>query len=336
MTGDASPRPFAKNITLVPMARNFKDLTEREILALAISLEEEDGRVYGDFADGLRETYPATAKMFDEMAAEESGHRASLIATYRARFGEHIPLLRRQDVKGFVQRRPFWLTRPLKISEVRKQAELMELETRQYYQKAIGQVTDAGIRKLLGDLEEIERKHQARAEEMQENITQTAEQAEDEAQRRLFVLQIVQPGLAGLMDGSVSTLAPVFAAAFATRSSNDAFLVGLAASIGAGISMAFAEAMSDDGSLTGRGRPMLRGAVTGLMTAAGGIGHTLPFLIKNFHAAFIAAVIVVALELGIIAWIRKRYMDTPLLSAAFQVVVGGALVFAVGIWIGSS
>jgi len=318
------------------MARNFKDLTEREILALAISLEEEDGRVYGDFADGLRETYPATARLFDEMGAEESGHRASLIATYRARFGEHIPLLRRQDVKGFVQRRPFWLTRPLKISEVRKQAELMELETRQFYQKAIGQVTDAGIRKLLGDLEEIERKHQARAEEMQENITQTSEQAEDEAQRRLFVLQIVQPGLAGLMDGSVSTLAPVFAAAFATQKSHDAFLVGLAASIGAGISMAFAESLSDDGSLTGRGRPMLRGAVTGLMTAAGGIGHTLPFLIKNFHAAFIAAVIVVALELGIIAWIRKRYMDTPLLSAAFQVVVGGALVFAVGIWIGSS
>ncbi len=318
------------------MARKFKDLSEREILALAIAFEEEDGRVYADFADGLRETYPATAKLFDDMQKEESGHRAALIDTYRARFGDHIPLMRRQDIKGFIQRRPFWLTRPLKIAEVRKQAELMELETRQFYKKAITQVTDAGIRKLLGDLEEVERKHQNAAEALGEEITTDVQKSEDEAQRRLFVLQIVQPGLAGLMDGSVSTLAPVFAAAFATRSSKDAFLVGLAASIGAGISMAFAEALSDDGSLTGRGRPVLRGAVTGLMTAAGGIGHTLPFLIPNFHAAFVAAMIVVAFELGAIAWIRNRYMDTPLLSAAFQVVVGGVLVFIAGIWIGSS
>ncbi|MFZ3342619.1 MAG: iron exporter MbfA [Terriglobales bacterium] len=319
------------------MARKFKDLTEREILALAIDLEEEDGRVYADFADGMRETYPATAKLFEEMREEESGHRAQLIETFRARFGEHIPLVRRQDVKGFVQRRPFWLTRPLKISDVRKQAEIMELETRQFYQKAIAQVTDAGIRKLLGDLEEAERKHQVAAEALgEEIITQDVKKTEEEAQRRLFVLQIVQPGLAGLMDGSVSTLAPVFAAAFATHKSKDAFLVGLAASIGAGISMAFAEALSDDGSLTGRGRPVLRGAVTGLMTALGGIGHTLPFLLPKFQTAFVAAVIVVAVELGIIAWIRNRYMDTPLLSAAFQVVVGGVLVFIAGIWIGSS
>jgi erythrin-vacuolar iron transport family protein len=318
------------------MARKFKDLTEREILALAVSLEEEDGRVFADFAEGLRETYPATAKLFDDMGAEESEHRAMLIETYRARFGEHIPLIRREDVKGFAPRKSYWLARPLKIADVRKQAELMELETRQFYQKAIGQVTDAGIRKLLGDLEEIERKHQVTAGAMQESIPMTVKKSEDEAQRRLFVLQIVQPGLAGLMDGSVSTLAPVFAAAFATKSSHDALLVGLAASIGAGISMAFAEALSDDGSMTGRGRPMLRGSVTGLMTAAGGIGHTLPFLIKDFHVAFIAAVIVVAMELATIASVRNRYMDTPLLSAAFQVVVGGVLVFAVGIWIGSS
>jgi rubrerythrin len=318
------------------MARKFKDLTEREILAVAIALEEEDGRVFADFADGLRETYPATAKLFEDMREEESQHRSSLIETYRQRFGEHIPLLRREDVKGFVRRRPYWLTRPLKIAEVRKQAELMELETIRFYERAIQQVTDAGIRKLLGDLAESERKHQNAAEALQESITPDVKKTEEEAQRRLFVLQIVQPGLAGLMDGSVSTLAPVFAAAFATRSSHDAFVVGLAASIGAGISMAFAEALSDDGSLTGRGRPLLRGAVTGLMTAAGGIGHTLPFLLKDFHAAFVAAVIVVAIELAAIAWIRNRYMDTPLLSAAFQVVVGGVLVFITGIWIGSS
>jgi rubrerythrin len=318
------------------MARKFKELSEREILALAIGLEEEDGRVYGDFAEGLRETYPATANLFENMREEESQHRASLIETYRARFGEHIPLVRRQDIKGFIQRRPYWLSRPLKIAEVRKQAEIMELETTRFYERAINQVTDAGIRKLLGDLAEIERKHQLQAEALQESITPDVKSSEDEAQRRLFVLQIVQPGLAGLMDGSVSTLAPVFAAAFATKSSHDAFVVGLAASIGAGISMAFAEALSDDGSLTGRGRPLLRGAVTGLMTAAGGIGHTLPFLIQDFHAAFIAAVIIVAIELAAIAWIRNKYMDTPLLSAAFQVVVGGVLVFITGIWIGSS
>lgn len=318
------------------MPRKFRDLSEREILALAISLEEEDGRVYGDFADGLRETYPATAKLFEQMREEESAHRTALIDTFRARFGEHIPLVRRQDIKGFIERRPFWLARPLKIADVRKQAETMELETRQFYQKAITQVRDAGIRKLLGDLEEMERKHQITAEALEEKITPDIKSSEAEAQHRLFVLQIVQPGLAGLMDGSVSTLAPVFAAAFATRNSWNGFLVGLAASIGAGISMAFAEALSDDGSLTGRGRPLLRGAVTGVMTTAGGIGHTLPFLIKNFHVAFTVAVIVVAIELAVISWIRNRYMDTPLVSAAFQVVVGGVLVFIAGVLIGSA
>jgi len=318
------------------MARNFKDLSEREIVALAISLEEEDGRIYADFADGLRQTYPDTAKIFDQMREEESGHRASLIETYRSRFGEHIPLIRRQDVKGFLQRRPVWLARPLRIQDVRKQVEVMELETRRFYERAIQHVSDAGVRKLLGDLAEVERRHYATAESLQETITSAAGTKEEDAQRRLFVLQIVQPGLAGLMDGSVSTLAPVFAAAFATKSSWDAFLVGLAASLGAGISMAFAEALSDDGSLTGRGRPVLRGSVTGLMTAAGGIGHTLPFLIADFTLAMSFAVAVVAVELAAISYIRHRYMDTPLLSATFQVVLGGVLVFLTGILIGSS
>ena len=318
------------------MAKKFKDLSEREILALAVSLEEQDGRIYADFADGLRSTYPDTAKIFDEMREEEAQHRNSLIETYRQRFGEHIPLIRREDVKGFVQRRPVWLSRPLRINDVRKQAELMELETRRFYERAIQQVSDAGIRKLLGDLAEVERNHYATAGTLQESITPAVASKEEDAQRRLFVLQIVQPGLAGLMDGSVSTLAPVFAAAFATKNTWDAFLVGLAASLGAGISMAFAEALSDDGSLTGRGRPVLRGAVTGLMTTAGGIGHTLPFLIRDFRIAMTAAVAVVAVELGAISYIRNRYMDTPLLSAAFQVVVGGVLVFLAGILIGSS
>ena len=318
------------------MAKKFKGLSAREILALAISLEEEDGRIYADFSDGLRETYPDTAKIFDEMREEESQHRASLIDIYRQRFGEHIPLIRRQDVKGFVQRRPVWLVQPLRINEVRKQVEVMELETRRFYERAIQQVSDAGIRKLLGDLAEVERRHYATAESLQESITPVVQKKEEEAQRRLFVLQIVQPGLAGLMDGSVSTLAPVFAAAFATKNTWDAFLVGLAASVGAGISMAFAEALSDDGSLTGRGRPLLRGTVTGVMTAMGGIGHTLPFLIPDFRLAMSAAVAVVAVELGAISYVRHRYMDTPFLSATFQVVLGGVLVFLTGILIGSS
>ena len=318
------------------MAKNFKDLTEREILALAISLEEEDGRVYGDFVDGLRETYPATAKMFEEMQGQESGHRRALIDQYQQRFGEHIPLIRRQDVKGFVTRRPVWLVRPLGINVVRRQAEIMELETRQFYEKSIERVTDASTRKLLGDLAEMERQHQAAAESLEHNLTTDVRQKEEAASRRLFVLQIVQPGLAGLMDGSVSTLAPLFAAAFATQKSHDAFLVGLAASVGAGISMGFAEALSDDGSLTGRGHPWVRGLVCGLMTTAGGIGHTLPFLIPSFHIAFTAAVLVVAVELASISYIRHRYMDSPLLAATLQVVLGGVLVFLAGVLIGSS
>lgn len=319
------------------MARNFKDLSEREILALAISLEEEDGRVYSDFAEGLRENYPATAKMFDEMREEESGHRQSLIETYCQRFGEHIPLIRRQDVKGFVDRKPLWLVRPLGINAVRKQAGIMEAETRQFYERAIRQVGDASIRKLLGNLADAERKHAVIAEALDEKLLTPEVKHEEEATaRRLFVLQIIQPGLAGLMDGSVSTLAPIFAAALATRNTQDAFLVGLAASVGAGISMGFAEALSDDGSLTGRGRPLIRGVVCGLMTASGGIGHTLPFLIPSFRIAMTFAVLVVAIELSVISWVRHRYMDTPFLSAAFQVVVGGLLVFLTGILIGSA
>lgn len=319
------------------MARNFRDLSESEILALAITLEEEDGRIYGDFADGLRETYPASAAMFDEMQKEESDHRARLIDLFRQRFGDHIPLVRRHDVKGFVTRRPVWLVRPLGLATVRKQVEIMELETRRFYERAIERVGDASVRRLLGDLAATEREHYARAETLEaQYLTPAAREAEGTAERRLFVLQIVQPGLAGLMDGSVSTLAPLFAAAFATRNSHDALLVGLAASVGAGISMGFAEALSDDGSLTGRGLPWVRGIVCGLMTTAGGLGHTLPFLMSNFGAAMALATVVVAAELAAISYIRHRYMETPLVAATLQVVVGGVLVFLTGLLIGSA
>jgi erythrin-vacuolar iron transport family protein len=317
--------------------RKFDSLSEREILALAISLEEDDERTYADYAEGLRENFAASAAIFDAMGVEESGHRRRLIELYRQRFGDHIPLIRRHDVSGFVTRKPVWLMQPLGLETVRKQAATMEIESRRFYESAAKRAQDPGTRQLLDDLASEERTHENRAEELEkEKLGHDAKKEEDEASRRLFVLQIVQPGLAGLMDGSVSTLAPVFAAAFATHKSWDAFLVGLAASVGAGISMGFAEALSDDGSLTGRGHPWMRGLVCGLMTALGGIGHTLPFLVPEFQVAMTAAVIVVLLELAAITWIRHHYMDTPPLSAALQVGLGGALVFVTGVLIGNA
>ena len=315
----------------------FSELEPREILALAIGLEEEHGRIYGEYAVGLRESFPASAKVFEEMAEEENEHRRWLIDVFRRKFGDHIPLIRRQDVKGFVHHEPIWMIRPLGLDRVRNQAEAIEFETRQFYERACELATDVDIRKLLGDLAAAERQHVSLARKLgQTHLTTDAVAEEAEVQRRVFILQVVQPGLAGLMDGSVSTLAPLFAAAFATHHTWETFLVGMAASIGAGISMGFAEAMSDDGSLTGRGRPLIRGVITGLMTTLGGVGHTLPYLIPNFHTATAIAIAVVLVELWVIAWIRSRYMDTKFMRAAFEVVVGGLIVFAAGILIGSA
>ena len=317
--------------------KKFDSSSEQEILALAISLEEEDERVYADFAEGLRASFPASAAVFDAMRADETGHRQRLLSLYQKQFGNHVPLIRRQDVKGFVHRTPVWLVRPLGLDAVRKQASAIELETRRFYERAASRAKGADVRQLLDDSAEEERGHENRAQELtQQNLPSEIRKNEDQANRRLFVLQIVQPGLAGLMDGSGSTLAPVFAAAFATKSTWDAFAVGLAASLGAGISMGFAEALSDDGSLTGRGTPWIRGLITGSMTALGGIGHTMPYLIHNFQLATTIAILIVVVELSIITWLRHRYMDTPPLSAALQVALGGALVFAAGILIGGS
>ncbi len=316
--------------------KRFDELSEQEILALAISLEEDDERIYADYAEGLRENYPGSAEVFDGMREEEAGHRRRLIEMYRAKFGEHIPLIRRHDVQGFLHRSPIWLARPMRIDKIRAQVSLMEEETRRFYEKSASRAGDASIRQLLNDLAAEERSHQYRAAELEKKKLQPdVRLSEEETRRRRFVLQFVQPGLAGLMDGSVSTLAPVFAAAFATRSTRDAFVVGLAASVGAGISMGFAEALSDDGSLTGRGAPFLRGIICGLMTALGGIGHTLPYLIPHFTLATGVAICVVVVELGVITWIRHRYMETPTFSAAMQVAFGGAIVFATGALIGS-
>jgi len=306
--------------------RDFDSLKEKEILALAISLEEEDERIYS-----------GTGQVFEEMRQEEIGHRRRLIELYKQKFGEHIPLIRRQDVRGFVHRKSIWLNTPLRLEQIRAQVSAMEMETRRFYERAAARTQDAGIRQLLDDLAAEETTHVERAAELEQTeLRPEVREKEDTAKRRLFVLQIVQPGLAGLMDGSVSTLAPVFAAAFATKNTWDAFAVGLAASLGAGISMGFAEALSDDGSLTGRGTPWIRGLITGSMTALGGIGHTLPYLMHNFSLATTVAILVVIIELAVITWVRHRFMDTPALSAAMQVALGGALVFVTGILIGNS
>jgi erythrin-vacuolar iron transport family protein len=313
--------------------KTFDSLTEQEVLALAISLEEEDARIYEDFADGLQANYPEQAEKFRAMRREEDGHRHRLLEHYKSRFGDHVPHIRRQDVRGFVDRKPVWLVRPLGLKTVQKTAETMEVETLRFYEVAARRTTDTGIRQLLGDLAEEERNHAHTAEQIAQ-----AKLSEDEKSRakRLFLLQVVQPGLVGLVDGSVSTMAPLFAAAFATQSSGETFLVGLAASVGAGISMGFAEALSDDGSLTGRGHPWIRGLVCGAMTTLGGLGHTLPYLIPNVKTATAIAVCVVLVELSAISWIRHKFMDTPLVSALLQVALGGALVILAGILIGNS
>ncbi len=316
--------------------RDFSELSEREILALAIGNEEEDGRIYLDIAERLRDDYPGTAKIFVEMAEEENEHRRELLELYREKFGEHIPLIRRQDVRGFITRPSVWQLPKPSINDVRKLAESMEQETQRFYQNAAARATDVSIRKLLGDLAQAEAAHEHKADALsEENLPADVRSAEDQHARQQFMLQYIQPGLVGLMDGSVSTLAPIFAAAFSTHDTFAAFLVGAAASLGAGISMGFAEALSDDGSLTGRGTPYVRGIVTGLMTTLGGLGHTLPFLIPNLHLALIVAIIVVTVELAAISWIRWRFMDTSPIRATLQVALGGVLVFATGVLIGA-
>lgn len=319
-----------------PSRRRFSDLSEQEILALAISSEEDDARIYRSYAERLRLDFPATAAIFDGMAAEEDGHRKRLVDLHRDRFGDVIPLIRREHVAGYYARRPVWLIENLGIDRIRAEAEAMERDAERFYLEAAKRTSDAATRKLLGDLAAAEAGHQSTAERLeQEHLTEDSRSGEEENARRQFVLTWVQPGLAGLMDGSVSTLAPIFATAFATQDTWTTFLVGLAASVGAGISMGFTEAASDDGQLSGRGSPWKRGFASGIMTTVGGLGHALPYLIPDFWTATVTAFIVVFIELWAIAWIQNKYMDTPFFRAALQVVLGGALVFAAGVLIGS-
>ena len=316
--------------------RRFSDLSEQEILALAISSEEDDARIYRSYAEMLRSDFPDSAKVFDGMATEEDGHRQRLIDLHRDRFGDVIPLIRREHVAGFYARRPVWLVENLGLERIRDEAAAMERDAERFYLKAAARTTDASTRKLLGDLAAAEAGHETRAGELEaEHLDQDTLAAEDKTAKRQFLLTWVQPGLAGLMDGSVSTLAPIFATAFATQDTGTTFLVGLAASVGAGISMGFTEAASDDGELSGRGSPIKRGLASGIMTTVGGLGHALPYLIPDFWTATITAIIVVFIELWAIAWIQNKYMETPFFRAAFQVVLGGALVFSAGVLIGS-
>jgi rubrerythrin len=313
--------------------RRFADLSEREILALAISNEEDDARIYRTYAERLRADYPASASLFDGMAAEEDLHRQRLIDLHRSRFGEAIPLIRREHVAGADARRPVWLTETLGLDRIRAEAHAMEAEARRFYERAAARTSDAATRKLLGDLAAAEAGHETTADQLTE-ATEPDARAEATAERRQFILTWVQPGLAGLMDGSVSTLAPIFATAFATQDTHTTFLVGLAASVGAGISMGFTEAAHDDGVLSGRGAPWKRGLASGVMTTLGGLGHALPYLIPDFWTATAIAIAVVFVELWAIVWIQNRFMQTPFLRATLQVVVGGALVFAAGALIG--
>ncbi len=316
--------------------RRFQELSEQEVLALAISSEEDDARIYRGYAEHLREDYPASAAIFDGMAEEEDEHRRRLIELHRSRFGEVIPLIRREHVSGFYARRPVWLIENLGLERIREEAAQMERDAERFYLAAAAATTDAATRKLLGDLAAAEAGHTDKAQQLTEkHLGDDTKSEEESAAHRQFVLTWVQPGLAGLMDGSVSTLAPIFAVAFATQDTWTTFLVGLAASVGAGISMGFTEAASDDGKISGRGSPYKRGLAAGVMTTLGGLGHALPYLITDFWTATIIALIVVFIELWAITWIQNRYMQTPWLKAIFQVVLGGALVFAAGALIGS-
>jgi rubrerythrin len=316
--------------------RRFGDLSEQEILALAISSEEDDARIYRSYAERLRAEFPASAAVFDGMAVEEDGHRQRLIDLHKRRFGDVIPLIRREHVSGFYARRPVWLIENLGIERIREEAEMMERDAERFYRAAAARTSDADTRKLLGDLAAAEAGHSDKADGLVEkHLDSDAKDAEERTAHRQFVLTWVQPGLAGLMDGSVSTLAPIFATAFATQDPWTTFLVGLAASIGAGISMGFTEAASDDGAISGRGSPWKRGFASGIMTTIGGLGHALPYLIPDFWTATTIAGIVVFIELWAIVWIQNRYMDTPFFRATLQVVLGGALVLAAGVLIGS-
>jgi rubrerythrin len=316
--------------------KRFDDLSEQEIVALAISSEEDDARIYRSYAAMLRADYPGSAAMFEGMATEEDQHRARLIALHQARFGDTIPLIRREHVAGYYHRRPVWLVENLGIERIREEAEAMEREAERFYLNAAQRTQDADTRKLLGDLAAAEAGHQRTAVHLEDRHLDGETRNDEAAQsRRQFVLTWVQPGLAGLMDGSVSTLAPIFATAFATQDTWTTFLVGVAASVGAGISMGFTEAASDDGQLSGRGSPVKRGISSGVMTTLGGLGHALPYLIPDFWTATIIAIAVVFVELWAIAWIQNKYMETPFLRAAFQVVLGGGLVLAAGMLIGS-
>lgn len=315
--------------------KHFQDLNDDEILSLSIDILEEDIRLYDDYSSHFLINYPETSKMFKKMSILKNKNRQQLIKLHKKKFGETLNITHKNEIYNFFKRKPKWFVIKNSIEKVRNEIIEMEANSSQFYNSFAKKSNNIETRNLLIDLAMMSREQKDNAKLILLN-TQKLHSAKEEVtkDKKQFILTWVQPGLAGLMDGSVSTLAPIFATAFATKDSHTTLLVGLAASIGAGISMGFTEAVHDDGVISGRGSPIKRGFASGIMTTIGGLGHALPYLISDFYVATVIAMFFVLVELWAIAWIQAKYMKIKFTKAVFQVVFGGSLVLAAGILIG--
>ena len=315
--------------------KKFQDLNDNEILSLAIDSLEEDIKLYDEYSSHFLINYPVTSKMFKQMSILKNKNRKKLVELHKKKFGETLNITNQKEIANYFKRKPEWLVIKNSIEKVRNEIIEMETLSAQFYNSFAKKSQNIEIRNLLIDLALMSREQKDNAKLILLNA-QKSRSAQEEVtkDKRQFILTWVQPGLAGLMDGSVSTLAPIFATAFATKDSHTTLLVGLAASIGAGISMGFTEAVHDDGVISGRGSPIKRGFASGIMTTIGGLGHALPYLISDFYVATVIAMFFVLVELWAIAWIQAKYMEIKFTKAVFQVVFGGSLVLAAGILIG--
>ena len=315
--------------------KKFQDLNDNEILSLAIDSLEEDIKLYDEYSSHFLINYPVTSKMFKQMSILKNKNRKKLVELHKKNFGETLSITNQKEIANYFKRKPEWLVIKNSIEKVRNEIIEMETLSAQFYNSFAKKSQNIEIRNLLIDLALMSREQKDNAKLILLNAQKSRSAKEEVTKdKRQFILTWVQPGLAGLMDGSVSTLAPIFATAFATKDSHTTLLVGLAASIGAGISMGFTEAVHDDGVISGRGSPIKRGFASGIMTTIGGLGHALPYLISDFYVATVIAMFFVLVELWAIAWIQAKYMEIKFTKAVFQVVFGGSLVLAAGILIG--
>lgn len=315
--------------------KKFQDLNDNEILSLAIDNLEEDIKLYDEYSSHFLINYPVTSKMFKQMSILKNKNRKKLVELHKKKFGETLSITDQKEIANYFKRKPEWLVIKNSIEKVRNEIVEMETLSAQFYNSFAKKSQNIEIRNLLIDLAIMSREQKDNAKLILLNAQKSRSAKEEVTKdKRQFILTWVQPGLAGLMDGSVSTLAPIFATAFATKDSHTTLLVGLAASIGAGISMGFTEAVHDDGVISGRGSPIKRGFASGIMTTIGGLGHALPYLISDFYVATVIAMFFVLVELWAIAWIQAKYMEIKFTKAVFQVVFGGSLVLAAGILIG--